>query len=378
MEIPVPVKKACSQRPKKVKPLRAIPGGQLRSLYLRTQKEKRLRLLNCDLPMAVRISQRLLGMLMLMIDPAAKDKELLEEFEWPNPVSEHCTEAMRDIDDQVVSLVTQFYEWKMSRTEFGLQCPTSPLLPPRKVLLEDLIYTSCTEPIPQPAAARTPRLHQPSAVTHLFYAFSLLIVMTSLLTSSSLIHLLILLTSSSLSAQAEGELQQEKEIYRRYRDQDGLLMEAPEIFVLADASNAEDLGVTAGSLSFQKTNRLRIAIVLMAPAQESLAPQVDIQTEEKQATEQVAKQRALDQTVEQLARKNLSMVIYSQPSATDATHFYLGAADSPIRSDTFSPPENLITQGTPVSPSSSIQTDLSRMTDAIKEVQSSFGYMRDD
>ncbi|KZV55373.1 receptor-like protein 12 [Dorcoceras hygrometricum] len=54
---------------------------------------------------------------------------------------------------------------------FGLQCPTSPLLPPRKVPLEDLIYTSCTDPIPQPAAARTPRLHQPSAVTHLFYAY---------------------------------------------------------------------------------------------------------------------------------------------------------------------------------------------------------------
>ncbi|KZV25053.1 hypothetical protein F511_14645 [Dorcoceras hygrometricum] len=42
---------------------------------------------------------------------------------------------------------------------------------PRKVPLEDLIYTSCTDPIPQPAAARTPRLHQPSAVTHLFYAY---------------------------------------------------------------------------------------------------------------------------------------------------------------------------------------------------------------
>ncbi|KZV35860.1 hypothetical protein F511_37060 [Dorcoceras hygrometricum] len=39
----------------------------------------------------------------------------------------------------------------------------------RKVPLEYLIYTSCTDPIPQPAAARTPRLHQPSAVTHLFY-----------------------------------------------------------------------------------------------------------------------------------------------------------------------------------------------------------------
>ncbi|KZV14584.1 hypothetical protein F511_42252 [Dorcoceras hygrometricum] len=33
-----------------------------------------------------------------------------------------------------------------------------------RVPLEDLIYTSCTDPIRQPAAARTPRLHQPSAV----------------------------------------------------------------------------------------------------------------------------------------------------------------------------------------------------------------------
>ncbi|KZV52568.1 hypothetical protein F511_13236 [Dorcoceras hygrometricum] len=40
-----------------------------------------------------------------------------------------------------------------------------------KVPLEDLIYTSCTDPIPQPAAARNPRLHQPSAITHLFYAY---------------------------------------------------------------------------------------------------------------------------------------------------------------------------------------------------------------
>ncbi|KZV46600.1 pentatricopeptide repeat-containing protein-like [Dorcoceras hygrometricum] len=40
-----------------------------------------------------------------------------------------------------------------------------------KVPLEDLIYTSCTDPIPQPAAARTPTLHQPSAFTHLFYVY---------------------------------------------------------------------------------------------------------------------------------------------------------------------------------------------------------------
>ncbi|KZV29963.1 hypothetical protein F511_23768 [Dorcoceras hygrometricum] len=59
----------------------------------------------------------------------------------------------------------------MDLIDFGLQCPTSPLLPPRKVPLEDLIYTSCTDPILQPTAGRTPRLYQPSAVTHLFYAY---------------------------------------------------------------------------------------------------------------------------------------------------------------------------------------------------------------
>ncbi|KZV13707.1 flagellar associated protein 253 [Dorcoceras hygrometricum] len=40
-----------------------------------------------------------------------------------------------------------------------------------EVPLEDLIDTSCTDPIPQPAAVRTPRLYQPSTVTHLFYAY---------------------------------------------------------------------------------------------------------------------------------------------------------------------------------------------------------------
>ncbi|KZV43292.1 ATP synthase subunit gamma, mitochondrial-like [Dorcoceras hygrometricum] len=60
---------------------------------------------------------------------------------------------------------------QQTSNKFGHQCPTSPILPPRKVPLEDLIYTSCTDPITQPAAARTPRLHQPSAVTHLFYAY---------------------------------------------------------------------------------------------------------------------------------------------------------------------------------------------------------------
>ncbi|KZV13708.1 putative glycosyltransferase [Dorcoceras hygrometricum] len=64
-----------------------------------------------------------------------------------------------------IPLVLEHLKARAPETDlFGPQCPTSPLLPPRKVPLEDLIYTSCTDPIPQPAAARTPRLYQPSAV----------------------------------------------------------------------------------------------------------------------------------------------------------------------------------------------------------------------
>ncbi|KZV43226.1 pentatricopeptide repeat-containing protein chloroplastic [Dorcoceras hygrometricum] len=74
--------------------------------------------------------------------------------------------------DNFKTLQTDFCKQKSVRLTFGLQCPTSPLIPPRKVPLEDLIYTSCTDPIPQPAAPRTPILHQPSAVTHLFYAYA--------------------------------------------------------------------------------------------------------------------------------------------------------------------------------------------------------------
>ncbi|KZV25912.1 hypothetical protein F511_31565 [Dorcoceras hygrometricum] len=42
--------------------------------------------------------------------------------------------------------------------KFGPQCPTSPLLPPRKDPLEDLIYNSCTDPPTQAALVWTPRL----------------------------------------------------------------------------------------------------------------------------------------------------------------------------------------------------------------------------
>ncbi|KZV46686.1 TMV resistance protein N-like [Dorcoceras hygrometricum] len=56
--------------------------------------------------------------------------------------------------------------------KFGLQCPTSPLLPPRKAPLEDLIHTICTDPIPQPAAVRTPRTTSPRLFTrNLFNVF---------------------------------------------------------------------------------------------------------------------------------------------------------------------------------------------------------------
>ncbi|KZV58435.1 hypothetical protein F511_31270 [Dorcoceras hygrometricum] len=46
-----------------------------------------------------------------------------------------------------------------------------PFLRSGKDPLEDLIYTSCTDPIQQPAAARTPRLYTAlGCVNHLFYA----------------------------------------------------------------------------------------------------------------------------------------------------------------------------------------------------------------
>ncbi|KZV52783.1 hypothetical protein F511_37121 [Dorcoceras hygrometricum] len=93
---------------------------------------------------------------------ASMSKEMQRRFEKTKYaadysfISKNCmgkTLDMREYNTQSIFL------WN-----FGLQCPTSPLLPPRKVPLEDLIYTSCTDPIPQPAAARTPRLYQPSAV----------------------------------------------------------------------------------------------------------------------------------------------------------------------------------------------------------------------
>ncbi|KZV20852.1 hypothetical protein F511_40426 [Dorcoceras hygrometricum] len=118
------------------------------------------------------------------------------------------------------SLAPEYNTQSICLWKFGLQCPTSPLLPPRKVPLEDLIYTSCTDSIPQPAAARTPRLYQPSAVHSitcltpislliadvtadfiiadpaLALLCQLLIVMTSLLMSSSLIPDLALQSNS--------------------------------------------------------------------------------------------------------------------------------------------------------------------------------------
>ncbi|KZV46439.1 zingipain-2-like [Dorcoceras hygrometricum] len=72
------------------------------------------------------------------------------------------------------SVVLEFFSNArvIAGTIFGPQCPTSPLLPPRKDPLEDLIYTMHTDPIPQPAAARTPRLYQPTAVHSLVLRLS--------------------------------------------------------------------------------------------------------------------------------------------------------------------------------------------------------------
>ncbi|KZV54111.1 hypothetical protein F511_28870 [Dorcoceras hygrometricum] len=78
---------------------------------------------------------------------------------------------------------------------------------------------------------------------------------------------------------------------------------------------------------------------------------------------------------EQPTRKNLAMVIYSQPSAANTTHLSQGTA--PIRSVMSSPPEHLITQGTSLSLSRSIPIDFKKMKEVIQELQSSFGSMRD-
>ncbi|KZV39923.1 hypothetical protein F511_26919 [Dorcoceras hygrometricum] len=96
-----------------------------------------------------------------------KASKAMEKVKSPMRSSKINYDALKILDEELVKYNTQLIcLWK-----FGHQCPTSPLLPPRKVPLEDLIYTSCTDPIPQPAAARTHRLHQPSTVTHLFYAY---------------------------------------------------------------------------------------------------------------------------------------------------------------------------------------------------------------
>ncbi|KZV39812.1 cell wall [Dorcoceras hygrometricum] len=52
-------------------------------------------------------------------DSATKGKEPLEEFERPSPFSEQCIEVLKDIHEQVESVVTQFDEGKLFRTEDG-------------------------------------------------------------------------------------------------------------------------------------------------------------------------------------------------------------------------------------------------------------------
>ncbi|KZV58431.1 chromosome condensation complex protein [Dorcoceras hygrometricum] len=101
-----------------------------------------------------------LGQLVDYINRGGNDKKGEDSSRGPQPPPNDQDRPGGSSGNRAVCL------WK-----FGLQCPMSPLLPPRKVPLEDLIYTSCTDPIPQPAATRTPRLHQPLAVTHLFYAY---------------------------------------------------------------------------------------------------------------------------------------------------------------------------------------------------------------
>ncbi|KZV50095.1 flagellar associated protein 253 [Dorcoceras hygrometricum] len=80
----------------------------------------------------------------------------------------YCTLTMTDWFLQALSVIPRG-SWGDVARRFTMIRWASPKM--WKVPLEDLLFTSCTDPIPQPAAARTPRLHQPSAVTHLFYAY---------------------------------------------------------------------------------------------------------------------------------------------------------------------------------------------------------------
>ncbi|KZV47437.1 hypothetical protein F511_22513 [Dorcoceras hygrometricum] len=89
--------------------------------------------------------------------------QILAERSNSNPPPDQQAEELRRLREEIANLreEREYNTQSICFWKFGLQCPTSPLLSPRKVPLEDLIYTSCTDPIPQPAAARTPRLYQP-------------------------------------------------------------------------------------------------------------------------------------------------------------------------------------------------------------------------
>ncbi|KZV26374.1 lysosomal alpha-mannosidase [Dorcoceras hygrometricum] len=55
------------------------------------------------------------------IVPSAKGKELLMTLERTNLVTEHCTEVLKAIHEQVEPWVTKFDQWKLFRTEVRLK-----------------------------------------------------------------------------------------------------------------------------------------------------------------------------------------------------------------------------------------------------------------
>ncbi|KZV15005.1 hypothetical protein F511_39017 [Dorcoceras hygrometricum] len=139
-------------------------------------------------------------------------------------------------------------------------------------------------------------------------------------------------------------------------------------------------------LLFTEDNSSENAIVLLASAQKKWTSkqnkehQAPDQPEAQSNKEQPAHEDKADQTMKPSA---LTMVIYSQPQATDTNHFSQAATDSSIGYSsigycTSNHPERLITQGTSVSPSSSVSIDFRKMTEAIKVLQSLFGHMCDD
>ncbi|KZV46730.1 hypothetical protein F511_36516 [Dorcoceras hygrometricum] len=84
----------------------------------------------------------------------------------PTPIEEYFQLLITSAWDNDSARMTIFEEWLHFRKEFGPQCPTSPLLPPRKDPLEDLILQLVYRPDPTTSSyMMTSRLLPPSSST---------------------------------------------------------------------------------------------------------------------------------------------------------------------------------------------------------------------